>query len=516
MLESDTEVLVIGAGPTGLFAAAELARHGVRARIIDAAPAPHAQTRATGIQPAALEVLHRAGVVGRFLDESVPVRGLRVIDHAAREAFVTTPPPLPTPYGFTRSLPQWRTEEILAEHLATFGIAVERGVTARDIVPSPHGARVQCVDQRGGEFVIHADYLVGAGGAHSPVRDALQEHLEGITYPRRYLVADVRAAGVRDARDLLAVAISAAGMLMVVQLPDERALLVMDLPEGDLPATPPGADAVRDALAGHLRQPFAISDLRWASMYRTHRRMAPWFAQGPCFLAGDAAHLCSPLGGEGMNSGILDGASLAWKLGARLRRGGTPALLAAYHPERAAVARQVLASSEAMHEFYYTLVGMASAGKPLVAPAAEGGRNVTSPDMLDLALYDSPIVAAHGAPAPGAGPRPGARFPERTRLQGCLHHLLVYGAAGARPRAAFAERWSDAVQVVAGEAICPPALAGVSPGGAVLVRPDGYIGFQAQTWDAAAEQALDELLRRLFAPADEREGDRSRRARAVP
>lgn len=500
MVESHTEVLVIGAGPTGLFCAGELARHGVRARIIDASPAPHTQTRATGIQPAALEVLQRAGVVEPFLDEGVPVKGLRVLDRERREAFVTAPPPMHTPYPFSRSMPQWRTEEIFAQRLAGFGIEVERGVTAREIAVSDSGARVHCVDQAGRELVVHADYLVGAGGAHSAVRGALHERLEGITYPRRYLVADVRTAGVHGG-NLLTVAISAVGMLMAVELPAGRTLLVMDLPDGEIPATAPELDEVRRALAGHLTAPFAISDLRWASMYHTHRRMVPRFSDGRCFLAGDAAHICSPLGGEGMNSGILDGASLAWKLGAVLRRNGKRSLLDAYHPERNAVARQVLASSEAMHEFYYGLVEMAAGGQPLAPPPASGERKVTSGAMLDVTFHDSPIVACHGSPPDDESPRPGCRFPARTRLSGCLHHLLLYGTASATDRARLVDRWAGALEILDGETVCPTDLAGVSPAGAVLVRPDGYIGFQAQTWSDEARQALDRHLDGQFAPA---------------
>lgn len=501
MLESHTEVLVIGAGPTGLFFAGELARHGVRARIIDASPTPHTQTRATGIQPAVLEVLHRSGVVEKFLEEGVPVKGLRILDRDSREVFVSARAQIGTPYPFARSMPQWRTEHILAERLAAFSIEVERGVTAREIVLSESGARVHCVHQDGRESIIHADYLVGAGGAHSPTRSALRENLEGITYPRRYLVADVRATGVHGDRNLLTVAISAIGMLMVVELPADRTLIVTDLPDGEIPAASPGIDDVRRALAGHLTTPFAISDLRWASMYHTHRRMAPRFSEGRCFLAGDAAHLCSPLGGEGMNSGILDGASLAWKLGATLRRNGRPGLLEAYHPERNEIARQVLASSEAMHEFYYALVAMAAAGKPLAQPPADPERKVTSPAMVDLAFHGSPIVGAHGAAA-GEGPRPGSRFAARTRLEGCLHHLLVYGSEQGSNRSRFADRWAGALEVVDGATICPPDLAGVSRDGAVLIRPDGHIGFQAQTWNAEAQASLDRLLDRQFTPAD--------------
>lgn len=505
MQKSDAEVLVIGAGPTGLFFAGELARHGVKARIIDKSPAPHTQTRATGIQPAVLEVLHRSGVVDKFIDEGVPVKGLRVLDCDRQEAFISSRPPLQTPYPFTRSMPQWRTEEIFAERLAALGVTVERGVTAVDIVMSEDGARVQCVDQDGRDLVIQTQYLVGAGGAHSTVRGALHEHLEGITYPRTYLVADVCASGVHDARQLLSVAISAAGMVMIAELPRGRTLIVADLPDCEIPAAAPTLDAVRSALACHLTQPFEIADLRWASMYHTHRRLVPRFSDGRCFLAGDAAHLCSPLGGEGMNSGILDGASLAWKLAAVLRRNGKPSLLEAYHHERYAIAQQVLASSAAMHDFYFALVGMAGSGQPLLAPPpANPERPVTSPAMLDLAFPDSPILGCHGAAANGAGPRPGSRFPARTQLTGCAHHLLVYGQSNAWDPARCADRWRGALEILAGESICPSELAGVSRRGAVLVRPDGYIGFQAQMWTPEAQDAFDDFFTRQFAPATAR------------
>lgn len=494
-------MLVIGAGPTGLFLAGELARHGVRARILDQAPAPHTQTRATGVQPAVLEVLSRAGLVEAFLAAGVPVRGLRILDADLREAFVAgAPPPADTPYPFTCSIPQWRTEEILAARLAAQGVAVERGITATAVVLGARGARVHCRDAVGGEQLIHARYLVGAGGAHTILRGVLHEHLEGITYPRRYLVADVRTAGVHDARHLLSVAISAAGMLMLAELPGGRTLVVVDLPDGELSTAPPTLAALRDALALHLTRPLAISDLRWTSMYHTHRRLVPRFAEGCCFLAGDAAHLCSPLGGEGMCSGILDGASLAWQLAAVLRGTGRPDLLDGYHAERHAVARQVLASSEAMSDYYYALVAMAAAGAPLREPPPDRGRHVTSPAMLDVGFPASPLVGAHGAPC-GDGPRPGFRFPARTRLGGGQHHLLVYGAAREENTARFATRWAQVLELADGDAICPAARAGVGRDGAVLVRPDGYIGFQAQAWNAGAEAALEALLARHFVPA---------------
>lgn len=236
--------------------------------------------------------------------------------------FVFHGPEADTPYPHPRSMPQWRTEEVFLAHLESFGVHVERGVNAEEISISEDRATVVCSDIEGREFSITADYLIGAGGAHSPVRGALKEHLEGITYPLRYVVADVGAVSVHRGDNLLTVAVSPQGLLMVVQIPHGRSLIFAELADGVIPAQPVSLDDIRAAVSGHLNRPFEVRDLRWSSMYHSHRRMAPKFAEGRCFLAGDAAHICNPLGGEGLNSGVLDGVSLSWKLAAVLRHGG--------------------------------------------------------------------------------------------------------------------------------------------------------------------------------------------------
>lgn len=494
MDESHAEVLVIGAGPTGLFLAGELARHGVRPRVIDRFPTPHTQTRATGIQPGALEILHRAGISQPFLDRSVPVKGLRILDENMEEVFVNQPPTLPSPFQFTRSLAQWQTEEILNEHLARLGVPVERGVTAQNITPIEGGVRVECTTEDGREFSIIADYLVGAGGAHGPTRGALEQHLDGITYSRRYLVADVASEGVFRGDHFLSVAISRAGMLMIAELPLGRTLIVTDLPDGEPYPDSPDIDDLRQAIARHLRRPFQVSDLRWISTYRAHRRMSPKIADGRIFLAGDAAHLCSPLAGEGMNSGFLDAASLAWKLGAVLRRGGKPALLAAYEDERHGVARQVLASSEGMHDFFYTLVERATLGLSLDTPPSDPTRQAPTPEMLHLAISDSPLLGYFGFYRAASEVKPGRRFPDRARLEGILHHLLVFADPQDSATQALARRWSHILILIDGAAFCPPETAGVPLGGAALITPDGYVAFQTDRWNSDAQGALEELL----------------------
>jgi hypothetical protein len=328
----------------------------------------------------------------------------------------------------------------------------------------------------------------------------LNESLEGITYPRRYLVGNVASKGAHRDDHFLSVAISSAGMLMAAELPHGRTLLVMDLPEGEISGEAPTLADFRQTMAAHLSKPFEIDDLRWSAMYRTHRRMAPKFSKGRCFLAGDAAHLCSPLGGEGMNSGFLDGASLAWMLAAVIRGDAKACLLDAYEPERQEIARQVLASSEAKHDFYYTLVAQAAEGKPLQPPAEDPTRKVTSPDMLDLATFESPILGFHGATQGIKAVRPGSRFSHRTQLNGCLHTLLVFGSSHGVDPTFFQRRGLNVLTFQPGDPICSAERAGVSTQGAVLIRPDGHVGYQMDCWSPESALALEEYLKAHFHP----------------
>ncbi len=494
MRRDQEEVLIVGAGPTGLFTACELIRHGVRPRIIDQELHPHTQTRATGVQPAALELLHRAGLVGKILDEGVPVMGLRILDHQWEEAFVIDRPAEGTPYPQTFSIAQWQTEQILNQCLEEHGITVERGTRAVNFDIRDSEAVVTCARHGGDTFEIGADYLIGAGGAHSPVREALHEPLAGITYPKRYFVADVGSRGAHAGDHYLSVGISPTGMLMVAELPLGRTLMVCDLPEGLEPGETPRKEDAQKILNAHLTRPFEITDMRWASVYRTHRRMSPTFRVGRCFLAGDAAHLCSPLGGEGMNSGFFDGASLAWMLGAVLRRRGRSVLLDAYDPERRNVAQQVLASSEAMYDFYYTLVAQAVAGEELHEPPEDPTRHPTSPAMLGLAIHESPILGMSGTVIGTGRLRCGSRFSGNTKLTGPHHNLLVFGNPPGMNECA--DTWKHALEVVDGSSLSTPKECGVSGQGAVLIRPDGYIGFVADPWDPVA---FDRYFGELFA-----------------
>ena len=476
-------VLVAGAGPVGLTAAMELARYGVPVRIVDQAPTRTDKSKAIAVWLRTLELLDRAGCADCFVAAGTRMRAVNIRsghDRIARvpldEAGLALPQLL--------IIPQSESERLLEAHLERYGVRVERSVALTGFADTGEGVTATLRRADGTSETVEARWLVACDGAHSLVRHTLGLAFAGDTLAANFVLADVRVGGLGTPGDELAMFWHQDGILAFFPFSHGRYRIIGDL--GDDMAGDPDF-AVLQAIVRQRTPPgVTLSDPAWLSTFRINERMVPEYRVGRVFLAGDAAHVHSPAGGQGMNTGMQDAFNLAWKLA--LVHGGLAGqdLLDSYSPERSGIAKQVLAESG-------RLTRVATVRNPLVQTL----RNFAAHHLLGLPSAQHVMAARLSettirypasrliADAAGhiGGPAPGERIIAGTPF-----------GSGNRPRFALMARLDDQVQALVQDhaALLEPDLRDPpDAAGAWLVRPDGYVAARDR---AGTLHAIREVL----------------------
>jgi 3-(3-hydroxy-phenyl)propionate hydroxylase len=347
--DSQTEVLVVGAGPTGLTAAAALNRWGVKVRVIDKAPAASDQSKALGVQPGTLECLE--DVFGpelphKMIEAGLPVKAfhLNIQDQPRLDIDTSV---IPSAYNFILILEQNKTERLLAEVLNAQSILIERSSELVETREEGNGvlSRVRRID--GTEETIRSQWVLGCDGAHSVVRHQAGIDFEGKPYSADFILGDVRLEWPCPDGEIQ-IYLGPKGVAAAFPIKGDRRFRFILIPRENRPSelTEISPEEFASAAQSLCPLPLKIIESIWVTRFRVHHRRAERFQKGRLFLLGDAAHIHSPIGGQGMNTGIQDAVNLSFKMARVLRQGAPPEFLGEYERERIPVAASILKNTD--------------------------------------------------------------------------------------------------------------------------------------------------------------------------
>lgn len=466
-------VLVTGAGPVGLIMAAELARYGVSVRIIDRLPTRTTESRALAIWPRTLELLDAAGCAGAFV--ATGLRADAVSLHAGNRTLARIPfGTIASAFSYLLMLPQSETERLLEEHLKTFGHTVERETELTDFVDSEEGVSCTLRHARGRVETLEAAWLIGCDGAHSFVRGRLGMAFEGDTLPTGFVIADVHVAGLALPPDEPAIFWHPDGAVMVFPIARGHYRIIADL--GSVPLHMPDLGEMQGIVDRRGPGGVILSDPVWLSDFGVNERRVRDYRRGHVFLAGDAAHIHSPAGGQGMNMGMQDAFNLAWKLALVERHEAGPRLLDSYSIERSGVALQIMSDSSRMTRIVLLRSHLAQRVRNFtvrqacrIPPMRRAIANRLSGILIDYP--DSPLNtgSARGLRGRGPGQRLVARQSSEPNDRPCF---VIAARESAEARAMIARHAS----LLRPEMCLPP-----DENGIWLVRPDGYVAAAAKS-----------------------------------
>ena len=498
-ISQNPDVLVVGAGPVGLVAGAELTRRGVRVRVIDKLTQPTDQSRAIAVHPRSLDMLDRMGLVDELVNTGIKAHAMQL--YAGNTRLFRVPlGEVDSAFPFTLTTAQTETERVLGEHLDSLGVTVERGVEIVALGQDDAGAHVTLRRDDGTTEQVDASWVIGADGGHSAVRKMVGTKLSGSFAGERFLLADVDAEHHLDL-DAMHTFFAPDGPVVVLPMAHGRMRFLAEV--HDKPGTPLNMHPTQDELQDIIdRRIGGIRVLRshWLTTFEIHHARVPAYRWGRVFLAGDAAHIHSPAGGQGMNTGMQDAFNLAWKLAAVIDGNAGETLLDSYQAERLPVADGVLAFTDRLtkmgtlsgvprriRDVAIRMISHVPAARRFMAETATEvnvryqdspittGRRVQHakvsagehvPHVADAAVQKQLSAAlgsdtGHVVLTVAAAPRgPAAGDPDHTQVLVSMDDMLIagYDAVIVDPNGAVAQRF------------------GLKNGGRVVIRPDGYIG----------------------------------------
>ncbi len=478
---TDVDILIVGAGPVGLFLANECARRGLRFRIVEAHATQSTHSKALAIFPRTLEIFDMAGLVGPFLEAANRVTSVAVVSHGRALAHMQFTPE-ESPYSFIAMVPQDLTERLLGEQLQGKGGVVEYEASFVSAIQHDDYVNVT-LDKRGQRLDLTARFVVGCDGAHSAVRHLLNLPFEGGEYDDLFLLADIETNETLPANELQ-LCPSEFGPVAIFPMSATRRRIVATIrnAEGDAPTL----ELVQKILSQRAPNGIEARSLHWSSYFHIHHRQVEQMRVGRIFLAGDAAHIHSPFGGQGMNTGLHDIWNLFWKLDLVLRGHGNEQLLESYSAERRPVIRQVIETTDVLTKAMGTPNKIAQALRDSVIPmvsrlAPFQHAFVQRLSELGIAYRRSPIIE-------GIGKR---YFDDSLRGgKGINSSFLVFLGNEAEPLTREAakqlvESFSNVLK-----------LSFVANEGLTLVRPDGYVAYSSRRSDTAGIKAVRAVLER--------------------
>lgn len=458
------DVVVVGAGPTGLMLACELALAGVAVRVLEERASTPNITRAFAVHARTLELLDARGMA-----EDLVSRGVQVFEIAPPGGKAMDLRELPGKYAMLLIVPQSGTEHVLEARAGELGVPIVRGAKVVALTKEGDGVTVQCAD---GE-TIRAQYVVGCDGAHSAVRTLVGIDFAGKQYETHILLADVALSNAPS--DTLTGVTNERGVVLMIPFGDGwfRAIAWDRLREQAPLSEPVTLDEIRESFMRVAGDDFGMTEMRWSSRFLSERRQARHYRSGRVFIAGDAAHVHSPLGGQGMNTGVGDAMNLGWKLAAAVNGSAPPGLLDSYETERHPVGAMVLRTTDAFNQ---VVLGRSKLQR--IARTVVIGTLTRVPKTRRLMCE---FLSGIGIAYPhkrGDNPLVGRRMPDVDCNGTRVYELLRHGT--------FVLITATPVDIGRSDIVC---VAGRHPElpDAVLVRPDSYVAWADERVPSAAD-----------------------------